>query len=155
MCFNDQFDRLESEYWTPYPFAWLFFGSKSNSFGHFGTFLAHIGGFCLNELPNQFGSNLFSSFVFLRSIYPTRQDFLKLLSLCLTFFLVQKVTFQATLIHLRHILEDFYRITCHIILGVIYSFSVCFCGQFDLLEGKFWDCYSFRWLFLLAQKVKF
>ena len=45
LCFRDQFDVLEGKFWTRYPFAWLFFGSKNNRFGRFGTLLAHIGGF--------------------------------------------------------------------------------------------------------------
>ena len=61
------------------------------------------------------------------------------------FFSVQKLTFQATLAHFCHILKFFFWINWHINLGVIYSYTVCFCGQFDLLESKFWDCYPFLW----------
>ena len=50
-------------YWSAnFEIALLFFdfflGSKGDILGSFGTFPAHIGGFFLNELSNQFRSNL-------------------------------------------------------------------------------------------------
>ena len=160
-CFGSQFDLLERNFCTRYPFVSLFFGSKSKIFGRFGTFLAHIGvlflnqlptqfrsnlsiffpffwshwptegqtfevailfcdfslgskrdmlgsfftfpahigGFFLNELANHFRSNLLFFFLCLRSIWPTGELVLRSLSFSLTFFLVQKVTFQAVLAH--------------------------------------------------------
>ena len=53
----------------------FFLGSKSGISGIFGTFLADIGGFFLNELTSHFMSNLLFSFVFLQSIWPTRDEF--------------------------------------------------------------------------------
>ena len=46
----------------------FFLGSKSDNLGSFGTFLAGIEGFFLNELTQHFTSNLFFSFVFLQGI---------------------------------------------------------------------------------------
>ena len=74
-------------------------GSKCNNLGSFGTFSAHTGGFFLNELANHFRSNLIFFFLFLRSIWPTGELILRSLSFSLTFFLVQKVTFQAVSAH--------------------------------------------------------
>ena len=54
-------DLLERNFCTRYPLVSLFFSSKSNTFGRFGTFLAHIRVFFLNQLPNQFES-IFSIF---------------------------------------------------------------------------------------------
>ena len=49
-------------------FFYFFLASKSDISGSFGTFLADIGGFLLNELTKHFMSNLLFSFVFLQSI---------------------------------------------------------------------------------------
>ena len=74
-------------------------GSKSDILGSYGTFTADIAGFFLNELANHFRSNLIFFFLFLRSICPTGELVLRSVSFSLTFFLVQKVTFQAVLAH--------------------------------------------------------
>ena len=58
-CFCSEFDLLERNLCTRYPLVSLFFSYKTNTFGRFGTFLAHIGVFFLNQLPNQFESILF------------------------------------------------------------------------------------------------
>ena len=86
-------------------FVDFFLGSNSDILGSFGTFLAHIGGFILNNLPNQFGSNLSTFFTFLWSVSPTGEKILRSLSFSLTWFLVQEVTFEAVLAHFKHILE--------------------------------------------------
>ena len=105
--------------------------------GSFGTFLADIGGIFVNELIKHFTNNLLFSFVFLRSIWLTPEEFLYSLSFCFTFLLVQKAFFLSVLAHFQHILEFFFWISCQIDLGVIYSSpSPCFC-----------DCYPFCWLF--------
>ena len=77
----------------------FFLGSTSDISGSFGSFLADIGGFFLNELAKHFTSNLIFFFLFLQSIRPTGQLVLRSPSFSLTFFLVQKVTFQAVLAH--------------------------------------------------------
>ena len=70
----------------------FFLGSKSGISGIFGTFLADIGGFFLNELTKRFTSNLLYSIVFLKSIWPTTKESLYSLSFCFTFFLGAKST---------------------------------------------------------------
>ena len=136
--------------------------------------------------------------MFLRSIWPTREEFLYSLPFCFTFCLVQKLTLLAVLAHFQHILEFFFSesvaksiwvmyyspspsfwdrcsfcwfffwfkrwdlrqfwhissallevffwMTCQINLRVIYPYSLPLCGQFDLLEGKFWGRHPFLWL---------
>ena len=74
-------------------------GSKSDILGSYGTFTADIAGFFLNELANHFRSKLILFFLFLRSIWPTGELILRSPSFSLTFFLVQKLTFQAVLAH--------------------------------------------------------
>ena len=64
----------------------FFLGSKSDILCSFGTFLAHIGGFFLNELTNQFTTDLLFFFAMLQSIWRTREKILNSLSFCLTFF---------------------------------------------------------------------
>ena len=82
---------VNMNYWgdnfeTAILFCDFFLGSNSDVLGSFGTFLAHIGGLFLNELKNHFTSNLLLSFVFLQSIWCTREEILNFLSFCLTFF---------------------------------------------------------------------
>ena len=45
--------------------------------------------------------------------------------------------------------------TYQINLSVIYPNSVQIGGQFDLLEGKFWGCHRFLWLFYWFKKWHF
>ena len=77
----------------------FFLGSKSDISGSFGTFLADIGGICVNDLTKHFKSNLLFSFVFLRSISLTREEVLYSLSFSFTFFSVPKLTLLAVLAH--------------------------------------------------------
>ena len=85
-------------YWRAnFEFAILFYvfflGSKSDISGSFGTLLADIGGFFLNELTKHFTSNLLFSFLFLRSVWPTREEFWNSLSFGFTFFFFKKQKF--------------------------------------------------------------
>ena len=82
-------------YWRAnFEIAILFFDfslvSKNGILGNFGTFLADIGGFFLNEVTKHFRSNLLFSFVFLQSTWPTREEFLYSLSFCFTFYWFKK-----------------------------------------------------------------
>ena len=77
----------------------FFLGSKSDISGSFGTFLADIGGIFVNELTKQITSNLLLSFVFLRLIWLTREEFVCSLSFSFNFFLVPKLTLLAVLAH--------------------------------------------------------
>ena len=76
-----------------------FFVQKSDISASFGTFLSGIGGNLVNELTKHFTSGLLFPFVFLQSIWPTREDFLYSLSFWFTFFSVQKGTHLAVLAH--------------------------------------------------------
>ena len=125
-------------------------GSKSDILGSSGTFPPHIGGFFLNELANHFRSNLIFFFLFLRSIWPTGKLILRSLSFSLTFFLVQKVTFEAILAHFKQILEEFLWMSWQSILQVIYSCPSCFGRQF-LLERNFCTRYPLVSLFFQFQ----
>ena len=89
---------VDLTYWSAnFEIAILFFdfflGSKSDIPGIFGTSLADIGGFFLNELTKHFGGNLLFSFVFLQKNSPTREEFLYSLSFLFTFFWVQTMRF--------------------------------------------------------------
>ena len=100
--------REEFLYQLSFSFT-FFFSSKTNTFGRFGTFLAHIGFFFLNQLPNQFWSNWSRFFTFLWSIRPTWGQMLRSPSFFVTFLLVQKVTLLAVLAHFQHVLNDSFR----------------------------------------------
>ena len=63
------------------------------------TLKADIGGIFVNELTKHFKSNLLFFFVFLRSTWLTREEFLYLLSFSFTFFSVPKLTLLAVLAH--------------------------------------------------------
>ena len=86
--------------------------------------------------------------------YPL-EEFLYSLSFSFNFFSVRKLTLLVVLAHFQHILEIFFWIKCHINLTVIYPYSLRFCGQFDLLEGKFWGRHPFLWLFSWFEKWHF
>ena len=91
-------------YWRAnFEIAILFFdffvGSKSDISGSFGTFLADGGGFFVNELTKDFTSNSLLSFVFLRSISLTREEFLYSLYFSFPFFSVPELALLAVLAH--------------------------------------------------------
>ena len=147
-------------YWRAnFEIAILFFDfflvSESDTSGSFGTFLADIGGFFVNELANHFTGNLLLSFVFWRSIWPTREEFSYSLSFYCTVFGAKSNTSGRFGTSLAHI-GVFFWISCQIDSAVMYfspsssfldPYCLRFCGQFDLLEGKFCGRHPFLWLF--------
>ena len=143
--FCSQFDLLERIFCTRYPFVSLFLWFKTNTFGRFGTFLAHIGVFFLNQLPTRFGITSFYSFCF----------FLRSLSFLLTFFWFKQWDFRHFWYISSALLEVCFWMTCQINLRLIYPYSLRFCVQFDLLEGKFWGRHPFLCLLSCFKKWHF
>ena len=97
-------------YWrADFELAILFFdfslGSKCDIPRSFGTFLAEIGGFFLNDLTKHFNSNLPSPTCFCSHLDLPERNFSTRYPFFFTFLFVQNVTLLAVLAHFQHILE--------------------------------------------------
>ena len=127
--FCSQFDLLKTYLWDPYPFLWLFSWFKKWHFRQFWHISSRYWrNFCewvdkafykqftlffrafavdliywreifLNAFTKHFTSNLLFSFVFLRSTWLTREEFLYSISFSFTFFSIPELTLLAVLAH--------------------------------------------------------
>ena len=121
----------------------FFVGSKSDILGSFGTFLADIGVFSWISCQ----INLAVIYSSLSPAFWDRYPF------CWPFFgsdndvLGSFGTFQAQIFFLDDLPNQFE--------SSLFIFFTYFCGQFDLLEGKFWGRHPYLWLFCWFKKWHF
>ena len=96
-------------FWDRYPFCWIFFWLKEwdfRQFWHISSALLEVFFWMTCQINLRVIAPYFLRFLW--SILPTGGQILRSPSFSVSFFLVQKVTFDALLAHFQHMLEDFF-----------------------------------------------